>query len=48
MELTKPQAATVSQWRLTGIGILRIVFWIVWAVGTRFKWQPDFVNNFSD
>lgn len=35
-------------WRLNAIGILRIVFGLVWAVDAYFKWQPDFVNNFTD
>jgi thiosulfate dehydrogenase [quinone] large subunit len=35
-------------WRLKGIGVLRIIFGLVWAVDAWFKWQPDFINNFSD
>ena len=42
---TQPSAPFAS-WRLTGIGVLRIVFGIVWAVDAYFKWQPDFINNF--
>ena len=38
---------TLAAWRWKGIGILRIVFGIVWAVDAWFKWQPDFINNFS-
>ncbi len=41
---TPPFAA----WRLKGIGILRIVFGLIWAVDAWFKWQPDFINNFTD
>lgn len=34
-------------WRLKGMGFLRIVFGLVWAVDAWFKWQPDFVNNLT-
>jgi len=37
----------LAQWRLNGIGLLRILFGIVWGVDAWFKWQPDFVNNFT-
>lgn len=36
-----------AAWRLKGIGILRIVFGVVWAIDAWFKWQPDFIHNFS-
>ncbi len=35
-------------WRLKGMGILRIVFGMVWAIDAWFKWQPGFVNSFAD
>jgi uncharacterized membrane protein YphA (DoxX/SURF4 family) len=35
----------LSGWRLKGIGALRIVFGVVWAVDAWFKWQPGFVDN---
>ncbi len=38
----------LARWRVTGIGVLRIAFGLVWAVDARFKWQPDFINNFTD
>jgi len=38
----------LAGWRLQGIGVLRIVFGLVWAIDAWFKWQPDFINNFSD
>ncbi len=38
----------IAPWRLTGIGILRIIFGLVWAVDAYFKWQPGFVNDFMD
>ena len=40
-------AVTLSSWRMRGMGILRIAFGLVWAVDAWFKWQPDFINNFS-
>jgi thiosulfate dehydrogenase [quinone] large subunit len=45
-EIYKP--SPLSSWRLRGIGVLRIIFGLVWAVDAWFKWQPDFINNFSD
>ena len=38
---------TLSAWRMKGIGVLRIVFGIVWGIDAWFKWQPDFINNIS-
>ncbi len=38
------QATTLAAWRMKGIGILRIVFGLVWAVDAWFKWQPDFIK----
>src|SRR6266567_3926308 len=40
-------SVALSSWRMKGMGILRIVFGLVWAVDAWFKWQPDFINNFS-
>jgi nitrite reductase (NO-forming) len=45
MALEERQA--LDSWRFSGIGILRIVFGIVWGIDAWFKWQPDFVNNFT-
>jgi nitrite reductase (NO-forming) len=39
-------SATLASWRVKGLGILRIVFGLVWAVDAGFKWQPDFVHTF--
>jgi thiosulfate dehydrogenase (quinone) large subunit len=47
MEAIKPRAGAFAQWRLNGIGLLRILFGIVWGIDAWFKWQPDFVNNFT-
>jgi len=38
----------LSSWRLKGIGLLRIVFGLIWAVDASFKWQPGFIGTFSD
>ena len=40
-------AGRLAPWRLKGIGLLRILFGIVWGVDAWFKWQPDFINNFT-
>ncbi len=40
--------APVTQlWRRQGIALLRILFGVVWGIDAWFKWQPDFINNFS-
>lgn len=33
-------------WRQKGVGVLRIIFGLVWGVDAWFKWQPDFQQNF--
>jgi hypothetical protein len=47
---TAPRAngITLAQWRMTGIGMLRIIFGLVWGIDAWFKWQPDFINNFAN
>jgi hypothetical protein len=44
---TEPTTAPVriTGWRLTGIGLLRIAFGLVWAIDAWFKWQPDFITT---
>jgi thiosulfate dehydrogenase [quinone] large subunit len=37
-----------ASWRLNGIGVLRIVFGLIWGVDAWFKWQPGFISGFSD
>ena len=34
-------------WRRNGIGLVRILFGIVWAVDAHFKWRPSFIADFS-
>ena len=36
-----------SSWRNKGIGILRIVFGLIWALDAWFKWQPGFIDQFT-
>ena len=38
----------MASWRLNGIGVLRIVFGLIWGVDAWFKWQPGFINGFRD
>ena len=40
-------AGPFAAWRLTGLGLVRIAFGVVWAVDAWFKWQPDFLDNFT-
>ncbi len=47
MAVINVRPAAFAQWRLNGIGLLRILFGIVWGIDAWFKWQPDFVNNFT-
>jgi hypothetical protein len=35
------------RWRQTGVGVLRIIFGLVWGIDAWFKWQPDFQQNFA-
>jgi thiosulfate dehydrogenase [quinone] large subunit len=42
-----PTYARLATWRLKGIGVLRIIFGVVWGIDAWFKWQPDFINNFT-
>lgn len=49
---TRPKGsqATLSAsqpWRLKGVGVLRILFGLAWAVDAWFKWQPDFIRGFT-
>lgn len=39
---------TLNSWRAVGIGVLRILFGLVWLVDAWFKWQPSFTNQFAD
>lgn len=41
-------ASHLTQWQLKGIAALRITFGLVWLIDAWFKWQPDFINKFSD
>ena len=47
-EVAPVPADGFAAWRLQGIGLLRIIFGIVWAIDAWFKWQPDFIHKFTD
>lgn len=36
----------LARWRAMGLGVLRFVFGIAWAIDAQFKWQPAFQNKF--
>lgn len=35
----------IKTWRAKGLGALRIVFGLVWAINAGFKWHPTFQSN---
>lgn len=35
-------------WRERGVGILRILFGLVWGIAALLKWQPQFQNTFLE
>src|ERR1700683_2428436 len=41
------RTAVLSHWRMQGIGIVRIIFGVIWGIDAWFKWQPSFINNFA-
>src|SRR5260370_29291808 len=47
MKTQTSNSTTLASWRFKGMGILRIVFGLVWAIDAWFKWLPDFINNFT-
>lgn len=36
----------LTKWRANGIGTMRILFGVIWAIDAQFKWRPSFVDNF--
>jgi uncharacterized membrane protein YphA (DoxX/SURF4 family) len=44
---TNTDGATFAPWQLKGIGVLRIIFGVVWGIDAWFKWQPSFVDNLT-
>ncbi len=40
-------AFPLNSWRTKGLAVLRILFGLVWLVDASFKWQPDFINQFT-
>ena len=37
----------LSQLRANGIGVLRILFGVVWLIDAQFKWRPGFINDMA-
>jgi hypothetical protein len=35
------RTAVLPYWRMQGIGVMRMVFGLVWGVDAWFKWQPS-------
>ena len=48
MDTTQSETVQLAGWRAGGIGLLRILFGIVWGIDAWFKWQPSFVGGFKD
>jgi thiosulfate dehydrogenase (quinone) large subunit len=38
----------VSTWRAKAIALLRVAFGLIWAIAAWLKWQPQFINSFSE
>ena len=45
---SRSPAVALPAWRWQAFGVLRIVFGVIWAIDAWFKWQPDFIHNFTD
>jgi thiosulfate dehydrogenase (quinone) large subunit len=43
-----PKASNFFITRERGIGLTRVAFGVAWAVAAWLKWQPAFINGFSD
>lgn len=43
-----PGFTEIASWRLRGMGMLRIVFGLIWAVDAAFKWQPGFLSGMPE
>ena len=46
--MTQTGNTRVSLWRARVIAFARIAFGLVWVVAAWLKWQPKFLNSFSD
>ena len=42
-KISRPGLTIRQRW----IGVLRIVFGLIWAVAASLKWRPEFINNFA-
>ena len=38
----------ISTWRAKAIALLRAAFGLIWAIAAWLKWQPPFINSFSE
>jgi thiosulfate dehydrogenase (quinone) large subunit len=38
----------VSTWRAKAIALLRVAFGLIWAIAAWLKWQPQFLNSFTE
>ncbi len=46
--VTKTGSTRVSAWRARVIAFARVAFGVVWAIAAWLKWQPKFIDSFSD
>lgn len=46
--MTEASNSHQAGWRSSAIGVVRIIFGVIWLVDAWFKWQPDFVQKFTD
>lgn len=44
----RPASTRVSTWRARAIALLRVAFGLIWAIAAWLKWQPAFLNSFSE
>ncbi len=47
MDTKTSESKPTSLWTYTFAGAIRAAFGLVWAIDAYFKWQPDFLNNYS-
>ena len=42
------ESTRITVWRARSIAFLRVAFGLIWAIAAALKWQPAFINSFSD
>ena len=47
MRCYRLQVMELSSARWTSVGILRILFGVIWLIDAQFKWRPAFIEDFS-